>query len=77
MSVEPTAPGERLDLCVRAFGLTPRERDIVRTVALGLDTAAIAAELHLAPYTVQDHLKAIFTKAGVGSRRDLVPLLTG
>ena len=77
VSVEPTSPTERLDLCVRAFGLTPRETDIVHKVARGLDTAAIARELHLAPYTIQDHLKSIFAKAGVDSRRDLVPLLSG
>ncbi len=77
VSVEPTTPAERLDLCVRAFGLTPREADIVRKVAQGLDTAQIAAELHLAPYTVQDHLKSVFAKARVGSRRDLVPMLAG
>ena len=77
VSVEPATPSERLDLCVRAFGLTSREADIVRRVARGLDTASIAGELHLAPYTIQDHLKSIFTKTGVGSRRDLVPLLSG
>jgi len=77
VSVEPATPAERLDLCVRAFGLTPREADIVRKVARGLDTASIARELHLAPYTIQDHLKSIFTKTGVDSRRDLVPLLSG
>ena len=77
VSVEPATPNERLDLCVRAFGLTAREADIVRRVARGLDTASIARELHLAPYTIQDHLKSIFAKTGVDSRRDLVPLLSG
>jgi DNA-binding CsgD family transcriptional regulator len=77
VSVEPTTPAERLDLCVRAFGLTAREVDIVHRVARGLDTASIARELNLAPYTIQDNLKAIFSKAGVASRRELVPLLTG
>lgn len=77
VSVEPTTPAERLALCVRAFGLTAREADIVGRVARGLDTASIARELQLAPYTIQDHLKSIFTKTGVDSRRDLVPLLSG
>ena len=76
VSVEPATPTERLDLCVRAFGLTPRETDIVRRVARGHDTATIAGELHLAPYTIQDHLKSIFTKTAVDSR-DLVLLLSG
>ncbi|HSN43795.1 MAG TPA: helix-turn-helix transcriptional regulator, partial [Propionibacteriaceae bacterium] len=77
VSVEEVTPSERLDLCVRAFGLTDREADVVRRVARGLDTASLAQELHLSPYTVQDHLKAIFAKTGVDSRRDLVPLLSG
>ncbi len=77
VTVEPVTPAERLDMCVRTFGLTPREAEIVRWVARGLDTTTIAHELYLAPYTVQDHLKSIFAKAGVHTRRDLVPLLTG
>lgn len=70
VSVEATIPIERVDLCVRAFGMTTREADVVRRVARGLDTACIASELNLARYTIQDHMKSIFTKTGVDSRRD-------
>ena len=38
----------------------------------GQSTAQISAALFIAPYTVQDHLKAIFEKVGVHSRKDLM-----
>lgn len=39
------------------------------------DTTSIGRELHLARYSIQDHPKAIFSKTGVDTRRDLVPPL--
>ncbi|PSL04578.1 regulatory LuxR family protein [Haloactinopolyspora alba] len=58
-----------------AYGFTERERAITALVARGLSTAEIADRLHLSAYTVQDHLKAIFTKSGTGSRGELVSRL--
>ena len=65
-------PAETFVLLCHAYALTRRERDIVRTVIVGHDTRAIAERLSISRHTVQDHLKAIFDKTGVRSRRELL-----
>lgn len=68
---EATAP-EVLPLIARTHELTSREAELVRLVTRGLSTSALAARLHISEHTVQDHLKSVFDKVGVRSRRELV-----
>lgn len=70
--VEPAHPARITGLLMAAYALTERERDVTRLVLQGGSTAQIAEELVVSPHTVQQHLKSIFDKTGVRSRRDLV-----
>ncbi|WP_299440874.1 LuxR family transcriptional regulator [uncultured Phycicoccus sp.] len=72
VAIEPTAPGDRLDVFARAHGLSDRERELVELLAQGADTAEAAARMSVSSHTVQDHLKAVFTKTGTRNRRVLL-----
>lgn len=77
VTIEPASLDERLDLFARAHALTSREREVVTELSRGAATTEIASLLFVSPYTVQDHLKSVFEKTGVRSRRALLARATG
>jgi DNA-binding CsgD family transcriptional regulator len=70
--VEPAHPARLTPLLMSAYGLTEREQEVTGLVLRGDSTAQIAERLVVSPHTVQEHLKKIFEKTHVRSRRDLV-----
>lgn len=51
--------------------LTPRERQVVALVAAGHPNKTIARELGASPWTVKNHLRAVFRKTGAANRTAL------
>ena len=53
------------------MNLTAREKEIARLVAQDKTNGEIARELRISPYTVETHLKHIFHKLKLNSRKQL------
>lgn len=70
--IDQARPTHLEPLLMQLYGLTPREQEIARLVLRGQSTAQIGAELSITDGTVQAHLRGIFDKTGVRSRRALV-----
>jgi len=51
--------------------LTGREADVVALVAKGMTNTEVAAELYVTTSTVEYHLRNVFAKLGITSRREL------
>jgi DNA-binding CsgD family transcriptional regulator len=77
VSIEPSAPAERMDLFARSHGLSDREAEILGLVGSGLDTREIAGALFLSEHTVNDHVKAMLAKAGARTRQVLLARVVG
>jgi pimeloyl-ACP methyl ester carboxylesterase/DNA-binding CsgD family transcriptional regulator len=52
--------------------LTPRERDLLQLVAMGLDNAQIAARLSRSEKTVRNNVSALFERLGVENRSQAI-----
>ena len=57
-----------------AAPLTPRERDVLRLIALGETTPQICAALVIAPDTVRSHVRNAMAKTGARTRAQLIAI---
>lgn len=67
-AVDPGLAAEALS--IPASPLTEREADVLRSALTGASVKAIAAELHLSPGTVRNHLSAAIGKTGTTNRAE-------
>ncbi len=76
---ELLASGERVrrQARERPEDLTPQERQIAQLARGGLSNPEIGARLFLSPRTVEWHLRKVFAKLGIRSRRELANALPG
>ena len=77
ITIRAAAADEIFDVLCKAHALTRRERQLLGLVRAGLKTERLGRVLGISPYTVQDHLKAVFAKTGLHSRRELMSHLAG
>ena len=69
--VEPAKRSELAPLILLAYGLTQREAEVAQSALQGMPNKAVARALRISENTVEDHLKSVFAKVGVGSRGEL------
>lgn len=70
--LEQAMPQDLLPLLAESHGLSVRERELLGYVLRSYSSKEIAAAMNISAYTVQDHLKSIFAKTSVYSRRELI-----
>lgn len=63
---------ELCDAISAEFGLTPRESEILPSVARGRTLARIQKELFISASTVNTHIRHIYAKCGVAGRQELL-----
>jgi DNA-binding CsgD family transcriptional regulator/PAS domain-containing protein len=75
--VQSCADEGPLEVTLRAYGLSSREREVVTLAVRGRSAKQIAERLYLSPLTVEDHLRSAYRKTGTSGRAALAELAYG
>lgn len=73
--LEQAQPTTLTSLILVAHAVTGAQARVVALVLRGYSTQQIVNRLHISSHTAQEHLKAVFDKFGVRSRRELAAAL--
>lgn len=57
------------------YGLSEREKDVLRLLAMGYSSAATAKDLGISWNTVRTHTRNVYAKLDVHSKQDLIDLV--
>jgi PAS domain S-box-containing protein len=74
VALQSAAGSSEAETPVDGLPLTVREREVVTLIALGLDTAEIARELHISSETVRTHVRNAMSRLGAHTRAQLVAI---
>ena len=69
------AQGRTFDAFSQFYGLTEREVEVARLMAMGRSRAVISEQLTLSQNTIKGHMHNIYTKAGVHSKQEFLDLV--
>ncbi|EPH41530.1 helix-turn-helix transcriptional regulator [Streptomyces aurantiacus] len=75
ITLQPATADALLPAIAEWYGITPRERDVIRHAFHGVPVKHIARRLGLSVHTANDHLKSVYRKLGVAGRDELFACL--
>lgn len=67
--------GLAIDALAEQAGLSPREKDVLRCLAMGYDTGATAKRLQVSWNTVRTHTRNVYAKLDIHARQELITLV--
>src|SRR5262249_42747291 len=72
VTLRNATPRETFGRYSRVYGLSPREREVVAALLAGHNTRGVTERFFISRHTVQDHLKSVFEKMSIHSRREML-----